>query len=253
MRSTEKENRPIRCSVDSMAKNGYGYLFSLSALIWQVPSCTTRCKCHGHSPSIHGVTLLHPKPVSNGQHRTNTHDAIARHRPRRAKEEQIQREQHSRCKVKPDIDVRSKLEVLGNDEVGVNNVQAPIHDGHEGLERRGYHGEGILCGKEGLVQGEVGEEAEGEGQEGAGQADDGEELEVPAVGVGDEVVPREKEVEAVGKGSDAYYVEGQREGARGRGEPLESMLLSHGAGGDVGPLGVSTQYEGLEGHRQAKL
>ena len=150
---------------------------------------------------------LNPKPVRKRDHRAQPQRRPKPHRPRRTQQQQIHQQKPRRRRMKAQIRRQRQLQLRRHHERRVDEPQSPVERADQTLERRGADGEDILEAEERGRAGEVGEEAGGEGQQGDEQADDGEVLEVPAVGGGDGIWVLEEPVERVEEGGEAEELE----------------------------------------------
>jgi len=106
----------------------------------------------------------------------------------------------------------------------INRTDSPIHDTDQDLQRRAAERECVLNQEEFRGKREVCEESDDKCRVGDGEAQDCEVLPVPTVGV----VYHGREVDEVfvreGEGDYAGEVNGCRDTARGRGEPLQRVV-----------------------------
>lgn len=105
-------------------------------------------------------------------------------------EGEVGRELERRCPVR-------------HDEFWINGTQAPIEHADQTLHRCTGNAKDILDLEQAVREGQVGQQAHGEGGGGQGEADDGEVLQMPAIGIVDGVGVDDEVVEGVGERGQA--------------------------------------------------
>lgn len=88
---------------------------------------------------------------------------------------------------------------IRHDQFGINSPQAPVEHADQTFHGRAGDAEDVLDLEEAVREGQVCQQAHGEGGGCQGEADDGEVLEVPAIGVVDGVGVGDEVVEGVGE------------------------------------------------------
>lgn len=91
----------------------------------------------------------------------------------------------------------------GHDELGIDGTQTPVQHADQTLHRCAGDAEDILDLEQTVREGQVGQQAHHEGDGGQGEADDGEVLQVPAIGIVDGVGVDDEVVEGVCEGRQA--------------------------------------------------
>lgn len=85
--------------------------------------------------------------------------------------------------MEAEVGEEGEFELGRHHEGGVDGIEAPVKGGDEDSEGGGGDAEEVLDEEEARGEGDVGEGPQEEGRGGKGEADDGQVLEVPAIGV----------------------------------------------------------------------
>ncbi|RDW77039.1 hypothetical protein BP6252_05092 [Coleophoma cylindrospora] len=139
--------------------------------------------------------------------------------------------------MEADIRIRSDVNLGGHDQGAVDGGDAPVEDRDEDLERRGAQGEDVLDAEQRRREGQVGEQRADKGQRRDAEPQDGQVLEVPAVGGVDERGEVGEVLEGQAEGDEAEGVDEGRSAARGRREALQWVARGEGLGFHDGSLG----------------
>lgn len=134
-------------------------------------------------PSVVAEAQLNPVPIRKRQGGAEGHDAVRRYRPGGAEQDEVQAEKDGRGKVESEVREERQCKFAFEEELGIDHMDSPVEDGDQDLERGGDNADGVLDPEQGRVEGQVCEDAQNKSQERGRQADDGEELEMPAVGL----------------------------------------------------------------------
>jgi len=130
------------------------------------------------------ITRLDPEPIRDRNGRTQRQRRQRGNRIRRRKQQQINHQTDGRDRVEPQIRRRRQpRRPRWQHEVDVDGAQGPVEDTDEEGEGRRGDGEGVFDAEEGGGESQVCGQAEEEGQGCERQADDGQVLEVPAIGL----------------------------------------------------------------------